>query len=250
MHNAGPHISIKPEVLAHLAGFPITNSYIAAIIVIAIFAGIAVHYNSEIHKKKKSGLFYMVQFMIRSLYEFFTSILGSKIDIFFPILSALFVYILLLNWFGLLPGVGSVLVRVPEGAEFVMAPLLRGNTADLNTTFALALIGFALPQYYGVKYLGIKEYLGKFFNFSNPLMFVVGLLELVSEFSRIISYSFRLFGNIFAGEVILSIMSFLLPVFLPFPFLLMEFFVGFVQALVFPMLMGIFLSMATEKAHH
>lgn len=250
MHGNGPHISIKPEVLTHIAGFPLTNSYLTSLIVLVVFFLLASHYQGELKKTHRSTLFYIVHFIMRTLHGFFTTILGKETDRFFTLIGAMFMYILLLDWFGLLPGVGSVLVGVKEGAETVMAPLLRGNTADLNTTFALALVAFAVPQVYGIKYLGAKEYLGKFFNFSSALAFVVGLLELVSEFSRIISYSFRLFGNIFAGEVILSIMAFLFPVLLPFPFLMMEIFVGFIQALVFSMLMAVFINMAITPAHH
>ena len=126
-------------------------------------------------------------------------------------------------------------------------PLFRGPTADLNTTIALALISVFMIQFYGFKHLGLK-YLKKFFNFSNPINAFIGILELISEFSRIISFAFRLFGNIFAGEVLLTVISFLIPFIAPLPFLGLEIFVGFIQALVFTMLSLVFISMATS--HH
>jgi len=160
--------------------------------------------------------------------------------IFFPIFAGFFLYILLNNWFGLLPGIGSLL--------FHHLPIFRGNNADLNATISLALIAFVLIQLNGMKYLGVKGYLKKFFNISNPINFFVGILETISEFSKIISFSFRLFGNIFAGEVLITIMAFLIPVLVTFPFLLLEVFVGLIQALVFSMLSAVFLSMAIS--HH
>jgi F-type H+-transporting ATPase subunit a len=100
-----------------------------------------------------------------------------------------------------------------------------------------------------VGYLGWGGYLSKYFNFSNPINFFLGLLEIISEISRVVSFSFRLFGNVFAGEVLLLVIAFLIPVFISFPFFMMEIFVGFVQALVFSMLTAVFLNMAVAKHH-
>jgi len=127
--------------------------------------------------------------------------------------------------------------------------LLRGAHADLNMTLALALISVGLTQYYGLKFVG-PGYLKKFFNFSSPIFFFVGLLELISEFSKIMSFGFRLFGNIFAGEVLIAVISFLVPVILPIPFYGLEIFVGFIQALVFSMLSLVYFSMAADKHAH
>lgn len=248
MHNTGPHISIKPETLIHLFGFPITNSYITSIIVIVLFIFLGSYYQITIKKENKSPFFYSIHLLLKMLYNFFATLVGDKIDMFFPLFASLFLYILLQNWFGLLPGVGSVLIAVEEHGEKVMAPLLRGSTADLNTTLALAVVAFTATQYLGIKYLGIKKYMSKFINFSNPLYFIIGILELVSEFSRIISFAFRLFGNIFAGEVMLIIMAFLIPILIPFPFFVMEIFVGFLQAFVFAMLTAVFINLAIS--HH
>jgi F-type H+-transporting ATPase subunit a len=126
----------------------------------------------------------------------------------------------------------------------VFIPILRGPTADINATLALALIAMFMVQYYGFKYQGFK-YLKKFFNFSNPINAFVGILELVSEFSKIISFTFRLFGNIFAGEVLIAVMTFLIPVVAPMPFYALELFVGVIQGLVFMMLSTVFMNMAT-----
>ena len=120
----------------------------------------------------------------------------------------------------------------------------RGPTADLNTTLALAVFAMVSVQIAGFKFLGF-HYSSKFFNFKGPIDFFVGLLELSSEFSKIISFAFRLFGNIFAGEVLLTVMAFLMPLFGPIPFLGLEVFVVLVQALVFSMLALVFMNLAT-----
>lgn len=132
-------------------------------------------------------------------------------------------------------------------------PFLRANNADLNTTFALALITVSLIQFYGMKYNGVGGYLKKFFNFSSPIMFFVGILELISELSRILSFSFRLFGNVLAGEVLIAIVAFLLPSVVSFflvPFYVLELMAGAIQALVFTMISAVLINMATTKAHH
>lgn len=130
-----------------------------------------------------------------------------------------------------------------EEKEFV--PLLRGATADLNMTLALAIVSVLAMQYFGFRNLG-SHYLSRFINFKDPIMFSVGLLEMVSDVSKIISFAFRLFGNIFAGEVLLAVMAFLMPFIVPLPFLMMELFVGIIQALVFSMLSTAFFAVAVS----
>jgi F-type H+-transporting ATPase subunit a len=244
-----PHISIKAETIFHIFSFPVTNSYITAIIVILLTLICAVFYKRQIFIRKKSGFFYFMHFIFKTVYDLFGSIVGEKISIFFPLLLSFFLYILLQNWFGLFPGIGSILIKVKEGQEDIFVPILRGNNADLNATIGLALISVFFIQYYGISFLGIFGYLKKFLNFSNPINFFIGILDILSEFSRIISFAFRLFGNIFAGEVLLIVIAFLIPVLVPFPFLMLEIFVGFIQALVFAMLTTVFINMAIQKQH-
>jgi len=265
-----PHISIKAETIFNIFGFPITNSYITSLIVIIITFFIVVYYNKQLTAQKKSGFFYILHFFINAIYNLFKSVVGSKIKLFFPILFSFFFYILLQNWFGLMPGVGSILIKPQEKASVIhiaeseiiheqaiseekhdplLIPLFRANNADLNTTIGLALIAMILVQYYGILNLGLFVYLKKFFNFSNPINFFTGILEIISEFSKVISFAFRLFGNIFAGEVLLIIIAFLIPIIVPVPFFFLEIFVGFIQALVFSMLTAVFLQLATQKQH-
>lgn len=244
-----PEISIKAESVFHLFGFTVTNSFLTSSIVMFLTVLLCVYYYRQSQRQIKKGLYYVVKFIVNSVYSLFESVFGNKTPLFFPILFAFFFYILLQNWFGLLPGVGSILIRVVEEHSAKFVPLFRGNNADLNTTVGLALISFFLIQYYSIKYIGIKGYLKKFFNFTNPIMFFVGILDIISEVSKIISFSFRLFGNIFAGEVLMTIIAFLIPIFASFPFLLFEIFVGLIQALVFSMLTAVFINGAIQEHH-
>lgn len=234
-----PEISIKAETLFHIGSLTVNNSMLLSSLVFLFLLYLSISYFQESKKEKKSGLFYMLNLMLRSLYNLFSSIVHDKIDIFFPLLSAFFLWILIQNWSGLLPGVGSVMIG--------HIPLLRGNNADLNATLALAIISVTMIQVYGFQYLGFKTYISKFLNFKDPIYFVLGLLEIVSEVSKVISFAFRLFGNIFAGEVLMTIVAFLVPVLASFPFLILEIFVGFVQALVFSMLTSVFFSLAVSQ---
>lgn len=242
-------ISIKAEPIFHFKNFIVPNSLFLSFFVLISLVLIGVYYKNQLRKKEKNNFFYLINFFLKGVYSFFESVLKEKTPVFFPLIGGFFFFILLNNWFGLLPGVGSILGKFFEDDHIEYFPLFRGNNADLNTTLALAAISFIFIQYSGVKYLGFKNYIKKFINFSNPMNFFVGILETVSEFSKIISFSFRLFGNIFAGEVLLLVMAFLVPVLVSFPFLVLEVFVGFVQALVFSMLTAVFLSSAI-KDHH
>lgn len=257
------NISIKAEPIFHILGFTVTNSLLTSLIVLVILIFAAYHYRQELHKRQKSSLYYFMHFLVSQMHTLFKGVVGNKINVFFPLIGGLFFYILLQNWFGLLPGVGSILIKNPdyvaqgmhevpgatEAAHHEFYPLLRAAAADLNVTLALGIIAVVAMQYFGVKYLGWGGYLKKYFNFANPINFFLGLLEIISEVSRVISFSFRLFGNIFAGEVLLLVIAFLVPVLISFPFYIMEIFVGFVQALVFAMLAAVFLNIAVAKHH-
>lgn len=234
-----PEISIKAETIANIFGFHLTNSIILSLIVFIFFLFFSLSYYRASKSKKKSKFYYFVNFLLKTIYSLFQSILKEQTLFFFPLLGAFFLYILFNNWFGLLPGVGSVLIN-----HF---PLLRGNNADLNTTLSLAFLTMIIVQIFGIKYLGFKKYIKKFFNFSNPITFFTGILETISEVSKVISFSFRLFGNIFAGEVLLTIIAFLIPVAVSFPFLILEVFIGLIQALVFSMLSAVFINLAITK---
>lgn len=243
------HISITAEKLFKIGtDFWITNSLLTSWITILslfIFAFFATRKISKIPGNLQS----VAEIIIDGLHGLFSGVLHDKVNVYFPVLATFFLYIMSMNWIGLLPGVGTVGIYELEEGHKIFKPLFRAGTADLNTTFALAMISIVIIQLAGFKTMGFA-YLKKFINFENPINFFVGFLELASEFSRILSFAFRLFGNIFAGEVLLTVIAFLIPVFAPIPFMGLELFVGFIQALVFSMLSTVFISLATSHAEH
>jgi len=155
---------------------------------------------------------------------------------------------------GLLPGAGTVGVHEIKEGKTILVPFIRSASADLNTTLAISLIAVFFVHFMGISAIGIVRYGKKFLvnPFKKPYFIgtFVGVLELISEIAKIISFSFRLFGNVFAGEVLLIVMLNLVPYIMPLPFLFLEVFVGFVQALVFAMLTLVFLKMATVAHDH
>lgn len=247
----GIHISFQAEVLGSLFGVPVSNSLILAVItgVVLVSAGLfAVRKLTSVPSKAQAT----AELVIEGLLALMEQILGSRKQAlsFFPLVASIFLFILANNWLGLLPGIGSFGFTEGEAGHEVFVPFFRSANSDLNTTLALALISVGATQLFGISRLGFFKHVSKYINFSSPVYFFVGLLELVGEFAKVVSFSFRLFGNIFAGEVLLIIIMTLVPVLAPFPFLFLELFVGFIQALVFAVLTLIFLKVATETAEH
>ncbi|MBI1984507.1 MAG: F0F1 ATP synthase subunit A [Candidatus Wildermuthbacteria bacterium] len=245
-------ISIKPEIITYLFGIPVTNSLILSLlttVAVAIGGITIVSLLRSIPRKLQS----IVEVVLETLLDFMEGVLGNREQAkkFFPLVASFFIFILMNNWLGVLPGTGSIgFYEMHEGEE-VFVPFFRSANSDLNTTLALAFISLAAIQIYGIKKLGFLKHISKFFSFNKgPLQFFVGMLELIAEFAKILSFSFRLFGNMFAGEVLLLIIMTLVPIFAPLPFFMMEFFVGFIQALVFAMLTLIFLKIATDVPSH
>lgn len=237
-------ISIKAENLGQFFGLPITNSLLTTWLILFILLGAAL---GGIRKLKEipTNLQTIAEIIVENWLNLCDSVGGLKAARYFPFVTTLFIFILLSNLLGLLPGLEALtLFSRPEGKT---VPLFRSPTSDLNTTLALALVAFIYIEIEGIRNLGLRGHLNKFF--INPgrdkIGFFVGILELLSEFTRIISFSFRLFGNVFAGEVLLAIMTFLIPLLIPVPFLGLEIFVSFIQAFVFAMLTLVFASLAT-----
>jgi F-type H+-transporting ATPase subunit a len=249
------NVSIAAEKIGSIWGFPLTNSLLATWVVMAVLALVS-YFGTRNLSLVPSGFQQMLELIVGGLHDFYKNIVGEKIDKFFPLLASLFLFIIVGNYIGLLPGVGTIGFNVTHAAETAGAkpvsefvPLLRGVNADLNTTLALALIAFFAIQYFGFKYSGIK-YTSRFVDFTSPMKLYIGILETISELSKVISFAFRLFGNIFAGEVLLAVMAFLFPYILPLPFLALELFVGMIQALVFSLLTAVFSMVAMSHAEH
>jgi len=307
MAAVGPHISISAERIFSIGALHVTNSIITSVVVsgLLILFGLWVRMSLR-QTNRPTGIQNVAEWMVEGLLNLVHSVTNDKARtaVFFPIIATFFLVIISNNWFGLLPGVGTIMVNgegekatevvlapsniviknastvvqameistetipnIPEGSlqkdiitdsEEVgtahantdaaehkeLVPLFRAGTADLNMTIALGVISVGMTQYYGLKYLHIG-YLKKYFNFSSPINFMVGMLEIILEFAKIISFAFRLFGNIFAGEVLLVVIGFLVAIIAPMPFYGLELFVGFIQALVFSMLSVVLFNMAT-----
>jgi F-type H+-transporting ATPase subunit a len=249
------NISISPEILFHILGFPVTNT-----IVVTFCISLIIIIASFILKKRISlvprGFQNVVESVLEALLNLVDSVTQDRRQSkkFFPLVATIFIFVILSNWVEVVPGLGTIGLRETHNGESILVPFIRSGSADLNMTLALAVVSVISAQILGIAAIGFSKYAGKFF--VSPLRkpyFIgtfVGLLELISEVAKLISFSFRLFGNIFAGEVLLAVMLFLVPYFVPLPFLFLELFVGFVQALVFSMLTLVFLKMAvTDTAH-
>lgn len=247
-HVSGPHISIAAEKLGEFFGINITNTLLMSWFVMAILIIVAIIINRSISDRKPGKLQMFFEVLFEFILDFIDEVLENrKMTIaFFPLLVTVFLFVWLSNWTEFLPGVGSLTFDTAEGAQ----PLLRSVNTDLNVTIALATIVFVIIEWTGIKHLGFFQYGKKFVNFSSPLNFFIGLIELVSEIAKLISFSFRLFGNIFAGEVLIAVTVFFIPFLLPVPLMMFELFVGFIQAAVFSLLTLFFVKIAITKSEH
>lgn len=244
------HIEIAAEKIGELFGLPITNTLLMGWITVVLLVAAAIFVSWKI-----SIIPGFIQNLLEIVVERFVglmeSVVGSRANAekYFPIVATIFLFVLLSNWLGILPGIGSIGIFEEHDGKEVFVPLFRSAASDLNFTLALAVSVVVAINVFGVAALGFFKHVGKFISFKGPIDFFVGILELISEIAKMISFAFRLFGNVFAGEVLLVITAFLVPYFIPVPFLMLEIFVGFVQALVFAMLTTVFISIAVAEHH-
>lgn len=240
-------ISLASKIIFHIGPLAITNSMIASWLAIAVLAFLAFLATRKLNKVPR-GLQNFWEFVLESLLNMVESVTMDKDKArrFFPWIASFFLLILATNWMELIPGFGSIGLLEEVHGKMEVVPFLRSANTDLNTTLSFAVISVFMTQVFGIASIGFFKYLGKFINFRGPINFFVGILELISEVAKMISFSFRLFGNIFAGEVLLVVIMFLIPYVVPVPFYAMELFVGFIQALVFAMLTLVFMTMATS----
>jgi len=246
------HISITSEVLFHIGSLPVTNTLLTAWAVMLLLIIGSIIFSARM-KRKPGRIQTAIEASIEGLLGFFGTIAGDEkvARRFFPITATIFVFVLFSNWAGILPGVGSIGFFETHEGEELFVPLFRSVYSDLNMTIALALIAVTLSHVFGFITVGLRGHIGKFISFKSPISAFVGFLEIISEFGKIVSLSFRLFGNIFAGEVLLTIIAFLVPYAVPVPVLGLELFVGFIQALVFAVLsMVAFSSFSIAHEHH
>jgi len=260
---------LAAETILYIGGLPITNTYInsAIVLVLFVFLGLAL-------RKRASEIPDKAQNFAESIFEICLYYIDQvtkdrrKSLKFLPIVGSLFFFILISNWIGVFPGIGSIGRYLPIHGQIELVPLFRPANTDLNMTLAMAVLGIGATHIFGILAIGFWKYANKFvklgdiwqsFRKGGMSIFVafvefgVGLIEIFSEVAKIVSLSLRLFGNVFAGEVLLTVMASLIAFIIPLPFIFLEILVGFIQAVVFSMLVLVFLSIATmevQTSHH
>ncbi len=232
------HISLSADKIIQVGHyFYITNTILATWVTMAILILFAWLAGFCLEKGRDNYLVIANKAVIKIFYNFIYSIVGiSRLSwIILPLIATLFFFITTANWLGLIPGfIGAFVIETKEGA----IPLFRSINSDLNTTLSMAITSIILVKISSAKFPETKRYLEAGVNKAEH--FIVSFFEKLSELTRIISLSFRLTGNIFGGEVLLLIISFIFPYFVPIPFMFLEFFIGLFQALVFSVLILIF----------
>ncbi len=261
--------TLYAEPLFHVGSFTITNSLLTSwlAVIILLVVGITLRARLAMVPRKLQNAFELIIEQFMTIFDGVTGSREKSLKL-APFVFSFFFLILINNWLGLIPGVGSIGRLVSEGGHEVFVPYLRGATADLNTTLALASIAVVASHIFGVVAVGAWTYLNKFINIKafleipkkimkeptiiliNPIKAFVGLIEIIGEAAKIASLSFRLFGNIFAGEVLLASMSAILAFAMPVPFMLLEVIVGLIQALIFAILVLIYVSISTTAEEH
>lgn len=235
-------LSFTPETILQIGILPITNTLLHTFLVDSLLIGGALYVNKRLTLIPNNFLQNATESIIETFYSLTESVASHAASKIFPYFMSFFLFILIGNWSSLMPGIGTIGIREHDD----LIPFFRGTTSDLNTTLALALISAAATHILSIKTIGVKDYLGRYFSL-NPINLFIGILEIISEITKVISLSFRLFGNIFAGEVVLATVSSIFAFIFPLPFFLLEIIVGMVQALVFSMLTMVFMAILTTS---
>ena len=240
---------LASETIAHIGSFEVRNTMLMAWIAVAFFFVIAFLAKRTKYREIPGRFQAALELLVEGLFNFFDGIVQDRTQTrrFFPLVATIFLFLMAANWMGIFPGVGTITILGEHEGHTMALPIFRSMNADVNMTLAIAIISVISTQVFGIATLGVLPHLSKFFvaPWRDPIGCFIGILELVAEFAKIISFTFRLFGNIFAGEVLLVVISFLVPYAVPIPFMGLELFVGLIQALVFAMLTLVFIKMAT-----
>ncbi|MDR1695017.1 MAG: F0F1 ATP synthase subunit A [Endomicrobium sp.] len=239
-------MQISPQVLFTIADFPVTNTVLVTLIVDIIIVLLIVAVN-KMMSLRPGRLQNAAESVMNYFYSSTKDIAGDRVSFIYPWVLSFFIFILIANLIEFIPGFESIRFfphNAAAAGEEHGVPLFRAAASDLNFTLALAVISVVMSHYYSIKYTGIKSYIGRFVSLKMfGLFLLVGMIELMSEFVKFISFSFRLFGNIFAGDIALGVTKYF------FVMSAFEMFVGFIQAFVFAMLTMAFTTVLTEKSH-
>lgn len=235
--------SFAAEPIVNIGFFTLTNTFLHTLIVDGILIAGALYISKKI-KLVPGRIQNLIEMMIDTFYKLTESIAQDRGKKIFPYFMTFFLIIVVANWTALLPGFNVFGIK----HDGHIVPFLRGATSDVNMTFGLAIVSIVATHIFSIKILGIKEYLSRFVSI-NPIFLFVGVLEIVSEFTKVVSLGFRLFGNIYAGEIVLHTVSGLFAFIAPLPFMFLEVIVGLVQALVFAMLTLTFMTILSTPHH-
>lgn len=236
-------ISLSPEILFHVGSFPVTNTFFWSIFLslfIIIFT-LVIRVSLRTIPGRWQAAF---ELLLEGGFDFVESIIGDKkkAQRVFPLVMTLFIFILFANLATFIPGQAAVSLIREEGS----VPVFRAVMADYGMVLVMTMITIITVQIVAVYVSGPFKYVTRFINLRSPLKFFLGLMDVVGETAKIVSLSFRLFGNIFAGEVLAAVVMFLLPFVAPIPFMFLSLLTAFVQAFVFSVLTLVFISMASE----
>lgn len=247
----GFHITLAAEKLGYFLGLPITNTMITAWLVMAllIILGIAIKKKIALAPGKLQNA---MEMLVEYLFNYVEGTLGSRelAKRYFPLIATIFIFVLAGNLFDFLPFMGVFNIKNGLLTDEGTAPLFHPVNADINSTLALAIISFLVIELSGIFTLGFLKYGSKFVNFNGGIVgFLVGLIEIIGNLARLISLSFRLFGAIFAGEVLLMVIGVFVPFVLPVPLMAFEAFIGLLQAGIFAILTLAFIKIAIDEPH-
>jgi F-type H+-transporting ATPase subunit a len=258
-----PPLAAEPIFL--IGNFAVTNSLINAWVAVAFFIVFAL-FISRKQDIVPRGLQNFFEWILEVGLTFAEQVTGNRENArkYFPLAMTIFLFVLFSNWLGLIPGTGSIGVYQLHHGHVELIPLLRPASSDLNLTLAIASFSIFMTHVFGVFAIGMWKHANKFINFrglvasfkKGPMAvviaiieFLVGLIELVGEGAKTLSLALRLFGNVFAGEVLLTVLAGILAFGLPLPFIFLELLVGIIQATVFAVLVLAFAAVAAMAPH-
>jgi F-type H+-transporting ATPase subunit a len=253
------------EPIFQIGNFAVTNSIINSSIAVVFFFIVGLMLRNKTAMVPR-GLQNFTEAVLEIILGYIDNVTKDrkKSMQFLPIVGGIFLFILFSNWIGLLPGTGSIGRYLIHEGHLELVPLFRPANTDLNTTLAMALFAVVASHVFGIVAIGFWKYSNKFIKLGDlftsvrkggisimvaVIEFGVGLIEIFSEVAKVVSLSLRLFGNVFAGEVLLTVLAGLIAYIIPLPFMFLEILVGLIQAVVFSMLTLVYLTMATAELH-
>ena len=241
-HKEGIHVSLKPDIIGHVGSLPITNTMVGSLLgsVLLVTILFLLTRKMKLVPTKPQMIF---ESLVQGMYDYVSNTLDNEkvTAVTFPLILSLFIFILFFNLVKFIPGTESLL--------FNGVHLLKPIHSDLNMTIGISIISVVFIQVVGMFSLGFFKYWSKFINFKKPATIPIGIIELISEAAKLVSLSFRLFGNILVGGILLLLLAQVSHFIVPIPVMLFEIFVAFLQAGIFSILTLFYVKMAIDEPH-